>query len=103
TQDNGRGNCRLRLGGWDYVARPSRTAASLAHARIRRPSDSQTARFGARGATVWIREVRPVERRSELLPLADAHWNRGLDESRPSGGSVPVRADAEGGCAETGK
>ena len=40
---------------------------------------------GACRATVWLREVRPVERRFELLQLAGAHRDARLHESGPSG------------------
>ena len=48
-QDAGRGDRRLHAGGGNHVARASRTAASAAHARIRRAGASQS---------IWLRRRR---------------------------------------------
>ena len=54
---------------------------------------------GAGGAPVRVREVRAVERRSELLPQPASHPDSAgdsVDESGTGGGGLPVRVRAPG-------
>ena len=55
---------------------PSRAGASAAAPGIRRQADREEAGVGAGRAAVRIGKIRPVERRYEPLPLADAHSRR---------------------------
>ncbi len=100
--DAGRSHRRLQPGGGNHVARPSRTAAPAAR-RWNTAAGCIRKRLAAAPvrAAVRLRKVRPLERRHELLPLAAAHRDRRIHESRPGGGGLPVRTDPQSRTAQS--